>query len=146
MIQNPANFQAAEVGAQRKPGFCSKAILPALTSKIRDVIGSARVLPDDGISNRLAGFAVPHDCGFTLVGDSDGSEIGSGQTARGHRLLHYFSCCAPNFLGIVLHPTRLRIDLPVFYLSSRYDLPSVIEHHKPSAGRTLIEGAYVTGH
>src|SRR5437867_8488948 len=32
MIENPANFQAAEVSAERQPGFCAKTILSSLAS------------------------------------------------------------------------------------------------------------------
>src|SRR5438046_2015143 len=44
VIENPANLQAAEVSAEGKSGFCPKTVLSALTSKIRDIIRSARVL------------------------------------------------------------------------------------------------------
>src|SRR5438105_10525841 len=78
MIENPANFQAAEVSAERQPGFCAKTILSSLASKLGDIVGSACILPDNGVRNRFAAFAVPNDGSLTLVSDSDGSEIESG--------------------------------------------------------------------
>ena len=34
------------------------------------VISGASVLPDNGVVNRLACFAVPQQCGLSLIGDA----------------------------------------------------------------------------
>src|SRR5437667_1246673 len=146
MIEYPANFQAAEVSAERQPGFCAKTVLSALASKIGNIVGSARVLPNDCISERLTSFAVPHDGSFALVGNPDGCEVGSRQTAGSHGLSHHGLCCAPNFLRIVLQPSRLRIDLLVLSLRAGDNPAAGIEHNEPSAGRALVEGAYIVRH
>ena len=37
--------------------------------------GGAAVLPDNCVVDRLAGGAIPDDCGFALVGDADGGDV-----------------------------------------------------------------------
>ena len=59
---------------------------------------------------------VPHHRGFALVGDADGRQIVRAQAALLHRFGDHFLGAAPDFFGIVLHPSRLGIDLLVFLL------------------------------
>jgi hypothetical protein len=59
MLEQPADFQTAEVRAEWKPGLASKAVGPAVAGEFCDVIIYSGVLPDQGIGHRLAGFPVP---------------------------------------------------------------------------------------
>ena len=71
VVQNPAELEAAEVGGQRQTGAGAIAVLPAVGAELGNGIGDAGVLPDDGVADGLAGFAVPHHGGLALVGDAD---------------------------------------------------------------------------
>ena len=59
MLEQPADFQTAEVGAEREPGLASKAVGPAFAGEFGDVIIDPRVLPDQRIGHGFAGLAVP---------------------------------------------------------------------------------------
>jgi len=71
IVQYPADLQAAEIGGQRQTGLRAKAILAAIGGEFRDRIGNPRVLPDDGVVNRLARHLVPQNGSFPLIGDAD---------------------------------------------------------------------------
>ncbi len=75
MVENPAELEAAEIGGQRQAGAGAIAVLPAVGAELGNGVGDARVLPDDGVVDGLAGFAVPDYGGFALVGDADGGEV-----------------------------------------------------------------------
>src|SRR5207244_11465518 len=49
-------------------------LVPAAAQRSAGV-GGAAILPDDGVVDRLAGRAVPHDRGLALVGDADGGDV-----------------------------------------------------------------------
>ncbi len=81
-----------------------------------DQLVRACVHPDNGIVKRCAGLPVPQQRCFALIGDADGCNIGS-------RELRFLQCfadnmlrVAPDFIGIVLNPASLGIDLLVFAL------------------------------
>jgi len=74
-VQDPANFQPAEIRRKRQAGFRAISILSAMGSQFGDSRRHPRVLPDDRVVNSFASFLVPDDCGFALVGDSDRGQI-----------------------------------------------------------------------
>ena len=59
---------------------------------------------------------------------------------------NHFLRALPDFFRIVLHPSRLRINLPVFLLRASHDLSCGVEHHEPRARRSLINGSDVMAH
>src|ERR1700719_4100733 len=81
IFQDPPQLQPAKIGAQRQPGLRTKAVLPALLSKLRYLIPDPRVLPDNCIRNRPSGFPLPHNRGFTLIGDANCRQISGLQSA-----------------------------------------------------------------
>jgi hypothetical protein len=102
-------------------------------------VGGAAVLPDESIANWLAGFAVPQDCGFALVGDTDGGNIlglcvGSGERFQGDPDLR-----RRNLLGIVFHPTGLGKYLIELALRDGSHFAIAIEQERSRTGRALIE-------
>lgn len=69
-------------------------------------------LPHNGIVHRLSCPAVPQDRRLPLVGDTDAGN-GLGVDVGGvHRLGQRPDRGGPDLHGIVLHPSRLREDLP----------------------------------
>src|ERR1700687_6197977 len=71
IFKQPAQLQAAEVRAQRQSSLRPEAVLPALAGEARDIIRNPHVLPNNRIRKRLAGLALPQDCGLPLIGDAD---------------------------------------------------------------------------
>ena len=52
------------------------------------VVRSSPVLPNDGIVDGFARVAVPHHCGFALIGDANGGHVGHAES----RFLHGLMC------------------------------------------------------
>src|SRR5580704_2233384 len=75
IFKHPANLQCAEISAERQASSRAKTVLSTLTRQGRDVVCDTRVLPDDGVVNRLTGSAIPQYSCFTLVGNSDSGKV-----------------------------------------------------------------------
>ncbi len=146
IFENPANLEATEISSERKAGLGAIAILSATRSELGHGGSNARVLPDNCVVHGLSTFLVPDDGGFALVGDPDRSQIFRPQPPRFHCFLDDSVCAAPNFLWIVLDPSRLGIDLLVLFLSCAHDASGTIEHDEARTCRSLINGAYVACH
>ena len=67
--------------------------------------GGAPALPDDGVINRAAGFPVPDDGGFPLVGDADGGDGGEGGCCFPQHPVHHLHLGVIDLLGVMLDPT-----------------------------------------
>ena len=61
-------------------------------------------------------------------------------------LRNHFLRGLPDLLGIVLDPSRLRIDLLVLLLRDRHDLAGCVKHAEARAGCALIDCADVVSH
>src|SRR5512138_2610223 len=72
VVEDPGYFAAREVRVDHEPGATRDERLFAPGFERIAELGGAAVLPHDRVVDRLAGFAVPHDRGFALVGDPDG--------------------------------------------------------------------------
>ncbi len=95
---------------------------------------------------RPPGPTVPQDGCLALVGDSDRGQVASLKTALRHRLGDDFLCASPDLIGIMLHPTRLWINLPMFFLGrGRYHSGS-IQNQKARAGGALVDCSDVVRH
>ena len=144
--QNPANLQATEIGGEWKAGLGAIAILSATHGELGYRGSHARVLPDNRVVHGLATFPVPDDRGFALVGDPDCGQIFGPQPARFHCFMDDILRAAPDFLRVVLNPSRLGIDLLVLSLSCAHDASGTIEHDETRTGRSLVNGANVICH
>ena len=97
--------------ASGKPVLAAEAILPAIAGEFGDGIVDARILPNDGVADGLAGAAIPEDGGFALVGDANGGEVVRPQALLVHGCGDDLLRASPDFFRIVLHPAGPRIDL-----------------------------------
>ncbi len=75
VVEQPAQFQRAEVAGKRQAGLRAKPVLAAGARVLRHQRIHARVLPDDRVVHRRAGGAVPQQRGLALVGDADRGEV-----------------------------------------------------------------------
>ena len=71
LVKNPREFCCGEVGVKQQAGLFRHHGFVAGILHCRTDVDRAPVLPDDGVVDRFAGGAVPDDCGFALVGDTD---------------------------------------------------------------------------
>ena len=146
VVQKPLDLRARKISGQRQPCFGPKTILPALRGQIvADFIG-AGVLPHDSVVIGLARVAIPHHRGLPLIGDANSGQIRRGETGLLQRARHHLLRSGPYLPRVMLHPARLRINLLMFELVHADHIAAVIENHKPSAGRALIDRADVLRH
>ncbi len=91
-------------------------------------------------------MAVPDDGGLALVGDADGRQVGRKQSPLRQRFGDDRLRATPNLLGVVLHPSLLRIDLLVLLLGRRHDSHVPVKHDEAGAGGPLVNRPDVTRH
>ena len=75
--EQPGDLGGGKVGVDDQTGALADESFAAGRLQLLADGRRAAVLPDDGVAYRAAGLAVPHDGGFTLVGDADGGELAS---------------------------------------------------------------------
>src|SRR5438874_4881484 len=107
LVQNPANFQTAEVSGKRKAGFPAIAILSAIGCEFGDHRRDACVLPDYCVVNSCGGLLIPDDCGLALVGDADPGEIAWAEASSFHGCMNDALGSPPDFRGIMFDPAGL---------------------------------------
>src|ERR1035441_7715147 len=129
---------SASETCRRREVLGAIAVLSATRGELGDRGSNARVLPDNRVVHRLSTFLVPDDRGFALVRDPDRGQIFRPQPPRFHCFLDDTIRAAPNFLRIVLDPSRFGIDLLVLSLSCAHDASGTIEHYEARACRSLI--------
>src|ERR1700749_3766658 len=97
------------------------------------------VLPDDRVVDWMTGFTIPDNGGLTLVGNADSGNRRAIQ-ARTRDGLGGDPCLGrPDFLRVVLDPTRLRINLSKFLLRHRHYIALAVEHHRARTCGALVE-------
>ena len=102
LAKKPVEFAGGEVGVEEKAGFLLDEGFLAAFAQGGHVFAGAAVLPDDGGGDGLAGFAVPEDDGFALVGDADGGDGGGAGFFEG--LAGRFQDTLPDLGGVVFDP------------------------------------------
>ena len=104
LVQDPGEFRGGEIGVQQQAGLFRHHGFTAGILHHRTDVGRAPVLPDDGVVDRLAGGAVPDDCGLALVGDADGQRHAATRPRLCHHGGRHIDRCLPDILRIVLDP------------------------------------------
>jgi hypothetical protein len=140
MIEEPANFASGKVGIDDETGFVFYQFGLAGFFEIFTKIGRSSVLPDDGVVNRSAGFAIPNYGGFALVGDAESGDVFAGEFGFGENVAGDFELSSPNFARVVLNPAGLGEYLLEFFLGDGMDLAAGVEKDGAGTGRPLIEG------
>ena len=145
VLQDPGDLGAAEIGIEQQAGLLRDHLLVARLLQPGAHLRRAAILPDDGVVDRLAGRAVPHDGGLALVGDADADEVLRLEFRPGE-------CCAadldhrrPDLFRIVLDPAGLREDLRQFLLRAGNRTTRGIEHDGAGAGGALVDGEDMSG-
>jgi hypothetical protein len=71
IIKDPFHFGSREIGVNNQSRFPADHFGMTFFFQFVTVIGSAPILPNNGIIYRLPGFAIPYDRGFPLVGNTN---------------------------------------------------------------------------
>ena len=139
VVEDPLNLRTGEVGRQSKATNLTEAIGAFVTFKFLDDVGGTHVLPDNRVVDGLTGVLIPHDGGFTLVGDADGGQLVTVNFRLLQRISDDLTRGIPDLDRVVLNPTGVREDLGEFLLPDRDNLTGVIEDDCSGRSRTLVD-------
>jgi hypothetical protein len=126
-VEQPTDFRTRKVGSKGQAGPVPKPVCTLLAAETSAEVGCPYVLPNDGVSNRPPGLSRPEERRLSLVGQADGCEIGRCRVDLNKRLSDHPANVSANLIGIVLDPTRPRVDLLVLSLRHSDDLAVVID-------------------
>ncbi len=140
IVQNPANLAGREIGikGEAAPGL-DLLLVAALLQPVAQV-GSPLALPDHGIIKRFSRGPIPDHGGLPLIGDGKGADSPLVGPQRCRGLFHRGHGVGIQLLGIVLHPARLGVVLPVLDAAVGHHGCGGIQDKSLGCGRALIDG------
>ncbi len=143
VVENPLGLGRREVGVTFEPSFVADFLdgqrVGTLVLDFFDAVGGASILPDQCVVHWFAGFFVPDNRGFTLIGDPDRLELGGIDAAVVESLVDDEFGVFPDFHRVVLDPAGLRVDLFVFLIGLRYDIPVMVKDDETGSSRSLVD-------
>ncbi len=145
LVEQPTDLRSREVGRQRQPARRPEPVRALVTGQLPDDPVGTGVLPHDRRVHRLARTGVPEHRRLALVGDPDRGQVGPGQARLVERRPGNRLDVVPDLRGVVLHPARTRVDLPVLAMVLRDDPAVDIEDDAAGGGRTLVDRGDVGG-
>src|SRR5690606_8650723 len=140
VIENPLDLGAGEIGVDHQPGGLADVLFHAVTLELIADRRALAALPDDGVVDRATGDPVPDDGGLALVGDADGRDLLVGDAGLGQGLDEHGALSGPDFHGVMLDPTGLRVDLREFALGDGDHVGVAVQHDGTGTGGALVEG------
>ena len=144
VLKDPVDLGAGEVGVDDEARLLPDPV--GLVSESVAEFGGAAVLPDNGVVHGFAGFGVPDDGRFPLVGDADAGDVLAVDAHLGDGLGDDGRLGGPDFHRVVLHPARFREILGELHLRGGADVAFVVEDDGPGGTRPLIQGQDVLVH
>jgi hypothetical protein len=75
LVDEPAEFGCGEEWVHRETGSLADEDFEIALAEFVAEIDCAAALPDDAGADGLAGVAIPEECGFALIGDSEGGDV-----------------------------------------------------------------------
>ncbi|HMO96388.1 MAG TPA: hypothetical protein PKD27_09705, partial [Tepidiformaceae bacterium] len=117
VAHKPGELRPGKIGVQLQSSEPPKLLFVPFCPELRTDAGRPPILPDQGVGERLTGFAVPHDEGLALVGDSDGGQVRSAEPGLREGDAHGLERALPDLFGVVLHPAGLGVVLAELLLA-----------------------------
>ena len=139
VVQNPLDLRRTEIGIDDQSRLLADHVRRTLILQFVAIVRSSPVLPHDRIINRFLRLGIPHNGGFTLVGDTDTGNIQPIDIHHRNGLRNDGCLRRPDLVRIVFHPSRLRKNLPKLLLGHYACRSFFIENNGPRAARPLIE-------
>ena len=143
MIQNPTYLRGGEISIDHQSGLLLDQRSISLCLQFFAIVCRTSVLPDDGVIDRKTGLPVPYYRRFTLVGNTDTSNMRIRHIRFSHSLLYSRRLCVPNLVRIMFHPTGLRKILLECFLRQRDNIALMAEKDGSRRGRPLVDSQYV---
>ena len=140
MGQEPFQLGRREIGVKQQAGLVADHVAMSRRLQRRAAFGSAAVLPDNRIMDRLAGLGIPDNRGFALVGDADGGNVAGLDPGLGDGLPHRRQNRSPDIAHIMLDPARAGESLRKFLLGRRDRHHPFVKQDRPAGGGALVDG------
>ena len=144
IVEDPGDFGAGKIRIQQQPGFGGDHVLVAIFLEFFAKIGGAPVLPNNRPVQGSAGFTVPHQGGFALIGDADGGNVAGFDPGLAHRVAGGLQGRVPNVLRFMLDPARMREMLLELLRVTGNNAAITIEHNRPAGCGALVDGKHET--
>ena len=146
VVEKPCDLGGGEIGIEHESGARRDQRLMAGVFELSTHRVGAAILPHDGIVDRLAVGAVPHERRLALVGDADGRDVARRKAGLGDGFAAGRKHRAPKILRVMLHPAGLWEALRKFLLGHRRYGAIGTEHDRARGGRALVDRENVAGH
>src|SRR5476649_444016 len=104
VVEDPLQLGAGEVRVGDQAGGVADVLLVAITLELLADLGAASALPNDRVVDRTASDLVPDHGGFTLVGDTDGSDLVMVQAGLCQGLDHHRALGGEDFHRVMFNP------------------------------------------
>ena len=145
-MQNPAQLGGREIRINQQPGLGRyRGFMPGVF-QLGAVVSGTAVLPNNRRMDRCASLRIPHQGGFTLIGDADSRHITGTQTALLERLTADLESTQPQLFAVMFNPAILREVLLELLLRTGHGQPLGTEDNCPAAGGALVDGKQVMRH
>jgi len=137
VIQNPADFAARKIGVDHQAGFSFDGF-----SRLERIAkrGSSTALPNDGGRDRLPRAAIPDNGCLSLIGNADGRNVPGGRIRGVERSSRCVDLRAPDRVGVLLHPARMRINAIDRARLHRHTATFLIVKRGAGAGGSFVQG------
>ncbi len=139
VVQDPLDLGAGEIRIDDKTRLFPDLVHQALRLQLITEGRCTPVLPHNGIVHGNAGLGIPHDGGFSLVGNADGGEALAVDAQLGDGLGNDGGLGGPDFHRIVFHPARFREILGKLHLGHRADVALVVKDNGPGGTGALVQ-------
>ena len=106
MIQNPSKFRTGKISIDHQTGLLPKKIHQPAAFKLVAELGGPPALPHNGWADGLPCHFIPYNRRLPLVGNPNGGDILRLRSRLGHGLHRHPQLSGPDFIGIVLYPSR----------------------------------------
>src|ERR1019366_3909255 len=111
VVENPSHLGRGKIRVQHKARAVGDVFTDAALLQGLALCGCTPVLPHDGGRDGLAGGAVPDNYRLALVGDADGGDVAGARAGPAQRVDSAGELAGEDLHGVVLDPTRLRVEL-----------------------------------
>jgi len=129
IFQDPSDFGSGKIGVDDQAGLRCDLLRMAFFLELIAVGGSSSVLPNDGMIERFAGFTIPDNGRFPLIGDADGSDLVGAYAFVNQGFDHDSRLAGPDFVRVMLNPALLGKVLLEFLLGDGDDLPFLVKNN-----------------
>ncbi len=146
IVQNPFQLRTGEISINYQPRLLPKRFHQPFFFQCIAVFRCTAALPYNRMINRLTCVLIPYNRCFTLVGDTDCSNIRSGGTNFVHCLHGYTKLGGPDLICIMLYPARFWKILRKFFLCHAAHLTLFIKKNTTVTGGSCVECHYILCH